>query len=96
MADSDIETRGAELAPTALVGEIERTRAVFGTDDIWPYGLEPSRPTLEAFCDYMHEQRLTERLVRPEEIASAACYLLSEEAGAITGANLAVDGGLSL
>lgn len=27
MPDSDIETRGAELAPNALVGEIERTRA---------------------------------------------------------------------
>jgi SDR family mycofactocin-dependent oxidoreductase len=36
------------------------------------------------------------RLVRPEEVAAGVCYLLSAEAGAITGANLAVDGGLSL
>ena len=27
MADTDIETKGAEVAPSVLVGEIERTRA---------------------------------------------------------------------
>lgn len=50
-----------------VVPEIERTRTVFG-DDFWPYGLENSRPTLEAFCGYMHEQRLTARPVAPEEL----------------------------
>ena len=33
------------------------------------------------------------RLVRPEEIAAAAAFLLSEDASAITGVNLAVDAG---
>lgn len=36
------------------------------------------------------------RLIRPEEVAEAVCFLLSEEAGALTGAEVAVDGGLSL
>ncbi|MEM1398386.1 MAG: SDR family oxidoreductase [Pseudomonadota bacterium] len=35
------------------------------------------------------------RLAEPEEIASAATYLLSEEASFITGTDLAVDGGYS-
>jgi 4,5-dihydroxyphthalate decarboxylase len=50
-----------------VVPEMERTRAVFG-DDWWPYGLEPSRPTLEAFCRYMREQRLVARPLAPEEL----------------------------
>jgi len=33
------------------------------------------------------------RLVEPEEIAAAVSFLASEEASAITGANLVVDGG---
>ncbi len=36
------------------------------------------------------------RLVQPEEIAYAFLFLLSDEAGMITGANLKVDGGASL
>jgi NAD(P)-dependent dehydrogenase (short-subunit alcohol dehydrogenase family) len=36
------------------------------------------------------------RLVQPEEIAYAFLFLASDEAGMITGANLAVDGGASL
>lgn len=33
------------------------------------------------------------RLVRPEEVAAAVCFLASEEASAITGTDLVVDGG---
>lgn len=36
------------------------------------------------------------RLVEPDEIAAAVGFLLSDAAAAVTGANLAVDGGLSL
>lgn len=36
------------------------------------------------------------RLAEPDEVAATICFLLSEEAGHITGARLPVDGGLSL
>jgi 4,5-dihydroxyphthalate decarboxylase len=40
---------------------------VFGRD-LWPYGLEPNRTTLEAFLRYAHEQGVNERLLTPDEL----------------------------
>lgn len=40
---------------------------LFGRD-LWPYGVEDNRPTLEAFLGYMHEQGLCERRLEPEEL----------------------------
>jgi len=37
-------------------------------DDWWPYGLEPNRKALETFLRYHHEQGLSRRLLRPEEL----------------------------
>ena len=41
-------------------------------------------------------QQPLERLIRPEEVAAAIRWLVSAEADAVTGATLAVDGGLAL
>jgi 4,5-dihydroxyphthalate decarboxylase len=41
-----------------LLRELERSYAVMGTHDIFPYGLEASRPTLEAMVQYHVEQGL--------------------------------------
>ena len=40
---------------------------LFG-EDLWPYGIEPNRKTLEAFLAYAHEQGVCHRLLRPEEL----------------------------
>jgi NAD(P)-dependent dehydrogenase (short-subunit alcohol dehydrogenase family) len=45
--------------------------------------------------EFAHQQPV-ERLIRPAEVAAAVRWLLSTEADAVTGATLAVDGGLAL
>lgn len=44
-----------------------RWRELFG-DEYWPYGLEPNRPTLEAFCRYAADQGVCHRRLRPDEL----------------------------
>lgn len=36
--------------------------------DLWPYGLEPNRTTLDAFLQYAHEQGVCERRLEPEDL----------------------------
>jgi len=45
----------------------ERAQALVG-DDFWPYGVEPNRATLEAFAEYVHEQRVTTRKLHLDEL----------------------------
>ncbi len=47
--------------------DLEVTRRLMG-EDFWPYGVEPNRKTLEAVCQYAHEQGLTPRRVGVEEL----------------------------
>ena len=44
-----------------------RARELFG-DDFWPYGIEPNRPTLEAFLRFAHEQGVCHRPVAVDEL----------------------------
>lgn len=50
-----------------LIDHIEESRAIFGPD-LWPYGLESNRPTLEAAAQYVVEQGLTDRKVVVDEL----------------------------
>lgn len=50
-----------------VVDEIETCRRIFG-DEIWDYSIEGSRPTLEAFVQYLDEQGLTRRRMKVEEL----------------------------
>jgi 4,5-dihydroxyphthalate decarboxylase len=50
-----------------LVAELEEARREMG-EDWWPYGLEPNRKVLETFLRYHHEQGLSKRLFKPEEL----------------------------
>ncbi len=40
---------------------------LFG-DDIWPYGIEPNRATLEAFVHFAHQQGVAWRKLKPEDL----------------------------
>jgi len=46
-----------------------RMQQMFG--DLFPYGIEANRPTLELFLRYAHEQGIAHRLARPEDIFPA-------------------------
>jgi 3-oxoacyl-[acyl-carrier protein] reductase len=50
----------------------------------------------QARLDALAKETPVGRIAQPEEIASAICYLASDQASFITGAVLAVDGGLSM
>ena len=56
--------------PTAWgAEEIDRVhRLLFGGGEVWPYGLEPNRGTIEPFLMYCAEQGVTERRLKPEEL----------------------------
>jgi len=47
-----------------------RVQQAFG-GNLFPYGIEPNRPTLELFLRYAHEQGIAHRLATPEEIFPA-------------------------
>lgn len=46
-----------------------RAQCVFGAD-LWPYGIEPNRRTLEAFIQYCHEQGILRRELPIEDLFS--------------------------
>jgi 4,5-dihydroxyphthalate decarboxylase len=59
---------GAPRATLPLMDSYwEETKAIFGADP-WPYGLEPNRPTLEAWVRYLHQDGLTPRRLPIEEL----------------------------
>jgi 4,5-dihydroxyphthalate decarboxylase len=47
--------------------QVEQTRRLMG-DDWWSYGLAPNRHVLETFLRYHHEQGLSKRRLKPEEL----------------------------
>ena len=52
-------------------------------------------PSERALLDHWMAQIPGQRLIEPEEIAAAVVFLLSDAAGAITGANLVADLGMT-
>jgi 4,5-dihydroxyphthalate decarboxylase len=40
-------------------------------DDFWPYGIEPNRPTLEAFFHYAYEQGVAKKRLKMEDVFAA-------------------------
>ena len=50
-----------------LVAETKETAAIMG-DDFWKYGVAENKPDIEALTQYVHEQGLTDRNVKVEEL----------------------------
>jgi 4,5-dihydroxyphthalate decarboxylase len=50
-----------------LTNLVEENRALMG-DDYWPYGVAKNHAALDAFLRFHHEQGISKRRFRPEEI----------------------------
>jgi 4,5-dihydroxyphthalate decarboxylase len=61
------ETAALKTMLPWLPEHVEQLRRDFG-DDWWPYGFAPNRRVLETFLRYHHEQGLSPRLLRAEEL----------------------------
>ena len=65
------ETLGTTMALTTMLpwqaAHVEEARRELG-EDWWPYGFEPNRHVLETFLRYHHEQGLSKRRLKPEEL----------------------------
>ena len=60
-----------------LSAETHATQAVMG-NDFWRYGVDESRHEIEALCQYLHEQGLTDRKVSVEELFVPATMDMSK------------------
>lgn len=91
-----ITTKGALLAMTRSLA-VECGRDGITVNAVAP-GLTPTPGSqegmpMEAFDAVLAQQALP-RTLRPEDVAAAVSYLASDDAGAVTGQALRVDGGL--
>lgn len=59
----------------------------------WKKSSQATKPVL---TEADHKQHPVGRVGKPEDIANACLFLASEEAGFITGANLTIDGGMTV
>jgi 4,5-dihydroxyphthalate decarboxylase len=58
----------ASRFPVPWSHDLGRQAAELLGPDSWPYGIEPNRPTLEAFLRFAHEQGVAERALAPEDL----------------------------
>jgi 4,5-dihydroxyphthalate decarboxylase len=49
---------------------VRQWREIAG-EDFWPYGIEPNRPTLEAFLQYGYEQGVSKKRLKVEDLFAA-------------------------
>lgn len=61
------ETAALHVTLPWVRAEYERTREIMG-EDWWPYGIEKNRKTLETFFRYHHEQGLSQKRMKTEDL----------------------------
>ena len=59
---------GISHVPMPWLAEHARRWREAAGEDFWPYGIEPNRPTLEAFVQYAFEQGVATRRLKVEEL----------------------------
>ena len=58
----------ASRFPVPWSHDLGRQASALLGPDSWPYGIEPNRPTLEAFLRFAHEQGVSQRALAPEDL----------------------------
>lgn len=91
-------------AKAAVISLTESLAAEWGRSGVRVNGVAPAFTLTEAIKERAHagerdlsafsRDHLIGRAIEPDEIAAPVCFLLSDEASAITGITLPVDGGL--
>jgi 4,5-dihydroxyphthalate decarboxylase len=64
------ETAALKAMLPWLIAHVEEARRELGSD-FWPYGLEKNRKTLSTFLQYSHQQGLSKRLLKAEDLFAA-------------------------
>ena len=59
---------GLSHLPLPWVPDHTRQWREIAGDDFWPYGIEPNRPTLEAFLQYGYEQGVCKKRIEVEDL----------------------------
>jgi 4,5-dihydroxyphthalate decarboxylase len=59
---------GLSHVPMPWVPDHARQWQELAGEDFWPYGVEPNRPTLEAFLQYAYEQGVATRALKVDEL----------------------------
>ena len=59
---------GLSHVPMPWVPDHARQWKELAGEDFWPYGVEPNRPTLEAFLQYAYEQGVATRPLKADEL----------------------------
>jgi 4,5-dihydroxyphthalate decarboxylase len=62
---------GLSHVPLPWVAEHANRWKGMAGEDFWPYGIEPNRPTLEAFAQFAFEQGITARRMEPADMFAA-------------------------
>lgn len=99
-ADAYSATKGGILALTRALA-VDNAKYNIRVNAVSPGAtdtpmIQSAYDAVEGFYDYWSNAAPIRRMAQPEDVANAALFLLSDEAGYITGQNLMVDGGLSI
>jgi 4,5-dihydroxyphthalate decarboxylase len=62
---------GLSHLPVAWMSDHTKQWIALAGDDFWPYGIEPNRPTLEAFFRYAYEQGVAKKRLAMEDVFAA-------------------------
>lgn len=68
------DTNALRITLPWIVAEVEEEEAAFADGDIWPYGIEANRKTIQTFISYLGQQGLLDRELTIDELFAANTF----------------------